>query len=127
MKFKHLLTLVIVCLMTTVVSAQKKSQITSAEEMVVYNKQHNKPQYEGLIVVYNYELQNSSSMKSQELLSMARTKFIDVINAEIRSEGKKQILSISTEGTLDNNPIFYDFLYKHKIYLIQGRREMLLK
>lgn len=127
MKFKHLLTLVIVCLMTTVVSAQKKSQITSAEEMVVYNKQHNKPQYEGLIVVYNYELQNSSSMKSQELLSMARTKFIDVINAEIRSEGNKQILSISTEGTLDNNPIFYDFLYKHKIYLIQGRREMLLK
>ena len=127
MKFKHLLTLAFIVLLSTMVSAQKKSEITTAEEMVVYNKQHNKPQYNGLIVVYNYQFQNASSIKMQDLLGLARGKFTNVLKAELRKVDGKDFLTITTEGSLDNNKLYYELLRSQKTFLIQDRRELLLK
>lgn len=127
MKIKHLLTLAIVLLSVTIVSAQKKKDITSAEEMVVYNKKHNNDHYKGLVVVYNYELKKSNAFQEQDLKKMCSSKFTQLIKTEVVNEGGKKILRVTTEGTTENNPIYYEILKSHASLLTQGRREILLK
>jgi hypothetical protein len=127
MKIKYLLTLVIVLFLGTFANAQKKSEITSAEQMVVYNKSHNNDQYKGLIVIYNYEIVNSNAFKSEELKRFAETRFTNVMKASLSKHGTKEILSITTEGNTDNNSVYYDILKSHPNILVQNKRELLLK
>jgi len=127
MKLKHLLILVIALGFASITTAQKKSEITTAEGMVVFNKKNNKPQYNGLIVIYNYEIVNSNPVKSQDLLQMVESKFIKVIKAEKKMMGTKEILTITTEGKMDNNPIYYEILEANSKFLVQNKRELLLK
>ena len=127
MNLKYLLTLAIVMFSFTFVSAQKKKDITTAEEMVVFNKKNNNDQYKDLVVVYNYELKSADAFKIQDLKSACATRFTQVIKTEVVSEGKQKFLRITTEGTTQNNPIYYEILKANPAALAQARREMLLK
>lgn len=127
MKLKHLLAFLLVFLSASIVNAQKKKDINSAEEMVVYNKKHNNDQYKGLVVVYNYELKNANAFQANDMKNLAQGKFVQVIKSEIINEGAKKILRVTTEGTTDNNPIYYEILKSNSSVLIQGKREILLK
>ena len=127
MKLKHLLAFLLVFLSTSIVNAQKKKDINSAEEMVVYNKKHNNDHYKGLVVVYNYELKNTNAFQANDMKNLAQGKFVQVVKSEIINEGGKKVLRITTEGTTDNNPIYYEILKSNSSVLIQGKREILLK
>lgn len=124
---KHLLTIAIVLLSFSVLNAQKKKDIQSAEEMVVYNKSHNNDHYKGLIVTYNYEFTGADSHKESEIQRLAQESFHKVVKVEKVFDGKKYLLSIITEGTTENNPVYYNILYMYPSILKQKRRELILK
>ncbi len=127
MKLKHLLAILVIFASASFASAQKKKDITTAEEMVVYNKKHNNDQYKGLVVVYNYELKSANAFQANDLKGLAQSKFTQIIKADIINVGTKKVLRVTTEGTTANNKIYYEILKAHGGMLSQGKREILLK
>lgn len=114
-------------LFATSLSAQKNKKFKNAEERAVWNKDHNKPLYDGLVVIYNYKIKKSDPANNTKLIKVANTMFSDVIECKIIKIGNEDHLSVSTEGHLENNKVYQEILRVNSTFLDQRRWEILLK
>ena len=80
----------------------------SAEERIVYNKNHNLDKYDGVLVEYAYEIICENVCSDVDLIGLASSFFEATVEIEIYEQDGDRFLSILTEGSVENHAASFD-------------------
>ncbi len=100
---KYIALILFILFVKSQIFAQNLNEITSAEERIVYNKNHNLNKYDGILIAYSYKIILKELYEDKDLIERAKPLFSGTIKAEIFEQDGVRYLSILTEGSRENH------------------------